>query len=526
MPALQRTREHADGTGRRRPRLGGGRSRRLLAARLAAGLAVAVAAALVAGTLTAYLKYRAVWESIHRVPIHVTGPRPPHYASATNSLNLLVFGSDSRTGLTHHQQVRLHVGHDGCGCSDTIIVVHISPGRHRVTVLNIPRDTMVPVVSCRAGPGLPGQHGYPGEVQQINNALEHGGASCLWKTVEHVTGIRLDHFVQLQFTGVVKVINDLGGVDVCVPFNIDDPNSGLRIAKGQRHIYGLAFLQFWRARYSLADGTDLKRIQRDNLLLAQVLRGILHDGLLSRPARLVTVVTDAASALTTDSGLTQSAMLSIASSLHGISARNVEFIEAPTVPYSPAPSQVVLAQPKDARLFSAIAHDSTVPRSGPAPAGSGPHGVVRLQPAQVQVEVLNGSGITGQAGQVATDLIRRGFTVAGTSDATTPGGSPDFSYTAPVIEYGPAADLAAARSLAALVPAVTLRHDAGAAAGTIRLILGSQFTALAPASGQQRSGRAAHHPAGSLARSYGGITGDATCKTASGAFTGPNSPAR
>ena len=66
-------------------------------------------------------------------------------------MNILVFGSDSRAGLTRREQLVLHVGRTGCGCSDTIMVVHISPGRHRVTVLNLPRDLMVPMYGCPAG---------------------------------------------------------------------------------------------------------------------------------------------------------------------------------------------------------------------------------------------------------------------------------------------------------------------------------------------------------------------------------------
>ncbi len=85
---------------------------------------------------------------------------------------------------------------------------------------------------------------------QINQTLSKGGPSCLYKTVEQVTGIHIDHFIQLEFTGVVKVVDDVGGVNVCVPQNISDPNSGLNITAGEHHINGLTFLEFWRARYT------------------------------------------------------------------------------------------------------------------------------------------------------------------------------------------------------------------------------------------------------------------------------------
>src|SRR5438067_13054454 len=116
---------------------------------------VSLAVLLIVGLLGAYLKYRAVWNSIHRVNVAVLGHRPPKYTSA---LNLLVFGSDSRQGLTRGQQLRWHVGaNKGEVNTDTIMLVHISPGRHQITVLNMPRDTVVPAYACAKGSGWPGQ---------------------------------------------------------------------------------------------------------------------------------------------------------------------------------------------------------------------------------------------------------------------------------------------------------------------------------------------------------------------------------
>ena len=255
----------------------GGTRRRPAAAKVAAWVSGALVLVVIAGGLFGYAKYREIWDGIHHDVVSGLGNRPPKY---NNAENILVFGSDSRAGLTRQQQLTLHVGSEGCGCSDTIMVVHISPGHHGAVVLNIPRDTMVPVFACAAGPATPARTPIPTGVVQINQTLSHGGPSCLYKTVEQTTGIHIDHFIQLEFTGVVKVVDDVGGVDVCVPQNISDTNSGLHITAGQHHINGLTFLEFWRARYSIADGTDLKRINRDDLLLAQMLRGIIYQ----RPA--------------------------------------------------------------------------------------------------------------------------------------------------------------------------------------------------------------------------------------------------
>ena len=348
---------------------GSGRSRRMT---IAGWVSVVVVSALVVATLGAYVKYREVWDSIHRVAVTGLGHRPPKYrnakyASYPDPLNLLVFASGSTSGLTRRQQLAWHVGDDdGDAVSETIMIVHISPGRHLVTVVNIPRDTVVPVYACAKGPDWPGQQADPGAIEQIDNTLSYGGPSCLWKTVEQQTGIRLDHFIELGYPGLVNVVNDIGGVNVCVPVAVDDSDSGLRLSPGEHHINGVTFLEFWRTREKTGDGSDLERIQRDDYLLAQTLKQVLQAGLLSSPTRLLRVVSDAASAMTTDTGLSQSDLLQIAESLHGLSAGDYQFIEASNVLYPPNPNWVEFEQPRAGALFSAIAHDTTLPQaSGP-----------------------------------------------------------------------------------------------------------------------------------------------------------------
>src|ERR1700751_917867 len=224
---------------------------------------------IVAGALiTAYVKYKKIDDAIHRVPVTDLGKRPPVYSTA--SMTLLVFGSDSRSGLDHHEQVVLHTGNDsnssGAGNTDTIMIVHMSPGRHQVTVMSIPRDTMVPAYQCASGPGYPGQAANPDTTERINSLLAAGGPSCLWKTVEQQTGIHIDHFLEIGLAGFANVINDLGGVNVGAPFNVDDPVSGLVLKAGEHHIDGDTALEFWRTREDIGLGSDLQRIQRDQYM--------------------------------------------------------------------------------------------------------------------------------------------------------------------------------------------------------------------------------------------------------------------
>src|SRR5580704_10103803 len=374
-------------------------------------IAVAAVVIVAAGTLTAYLKYRAVYDSITRVTVPSTalGHRPPVYS--TNSLNILVYGTDSRKGLTPHQQYVLRTGRDtGELNTDTIMLVHISPGRHRVTVTSIPRDTMVPVYACPSGPGYTGQQANPAGAVQINSLLQIGGPTCLWKTVEQVTGVRIDHFIGIGMLGFVKVVDDLGGVNVCVPFNVNDSVSGLDLRSGQQHINGIQALAFWRTREALGTGSDLQRIQRDQFMSAQVVKGVLHSGLLSNPIRLLRVVSDAAASMTTDAGMTVSDLVQIGQSFRNLSGQNVQFITMPHEQWTGNANRVQPMQPQAGQVFGAIARDMTVPKVSTTPGASSTGGaqVLTTSPGNVKVQVLNGSGVTRIANQAAAGLTSRG----------------------------------------------------------------------------------------------------------------------
>ena len=148
---------------------------------------------------------------------------PPKY---TNALNILLLGSDSRSG--HNAAIG---GRVGCDCSDTIMIAHISPGRQSATVISIPRDTVVPYYACAPGTDCPGSRPDPYAYERINATLAAGGPECVRETVEQQTGIYIDNVIELDFTGFENVINDIGGVNVCLPFAIDNPvtaDRGLR----------------------------------------------------------------------------------------------------------------------------------------------------------------------------------------------------------------------------------------------------------------------------------------------------------
>jgi LCP family protein required for cell wall assembly len=485
--------------------------------RIAAWTSIGVTAVLVIASLAAYVKYRSIWDSIKRVD--VTGLIGNQPRKLNNAENILVLGSDTRIG---QNGVGGSAASTPGGRSDTLMLLHISPGQAGATVMSIPRDSMVPVLGCGASDGTAGQQAVPGQLERINAALNNGGPACTWKTVAQLTGVHIDHFIQLDFTGFEKIIDDLGGVTVCLPAAVSDPRSGLSLSAGPHHVFGREALAFWREREAVGNGSDLQRIQRDQFLMASLVQGIEHSGLLNSPARVLQVLADAADAMTTDTGLDQSTMLQIAESLRGLRSRSVQFVTAPNVAYPPDPNEVEFAQPQAGELFTAIAHDNKLPRAKKAPrprtrpassAGTVTP-VVDATPSQVKVQVENGAGTTGLAGQVDTELTRRGFDVVGSGDAAT------FTYTTSVIEYAASSDLAAVNTLKAQLGDVTVQQDPSLTPGTITLIVGSAYTGLKSPSARHSTTTASTPSVSKLSSGDGAISANVGACQDARAFSG------
>jgi len=503
-------------TGLRRSR----RPRRYSLAMMVSGwIAVAVAVAMVGGTLYAYAKYRSVWDGIKQVTLTGLGKRPPQYKDA---LNILLIGSDSRAGKNGK------IGGYAQGQrSDTVILVHISPGRKRLSVLSFPRDSVVPILTCPRSNGFPGQAAQPGQVEQLNSTFAFGGANCLLHTLEQTTHIRINDFIQLDFTGFISVINAVNGVKVCLPTTIHKTYyDHLHLTAGVHVIKGYKALQYWRLRDGFGLGSDLQRIERDQLLMVSLVQKVLDTGVLhsfSKTYGIISAIVKA-HALTTDTGLDQQKILHIALSLAGVSRSSIQFVEVPVVTYTPNPEWVQWDPTQVPALFSAIEHDAKLPKiTKPKHASKGSKSTGKnngktapapklLAASKVTVEVLNGSGVNGIAGATATALTNRGFHVLGASGATTPTGAPDYSYTKSVVEYSAAAQRAAALTMAAQLTDVTVRQVSSVPAGQVDLILGSDFKTLANANSQ---------PTGNLAGQYGGYTGSTNvCKGYGSAFLG------
>jgi LCP family protein required for cell wall assembly len=414
------------------------------------GTAIVVVLAVVATFLVGYHQYRKVVGEIHRVTVGDLGNRPPVYS--TSSENILIFGSDSRAGLDHHMQVLLHTGDVQGNNTDTIIVLHVSPGRHLVTAMSIPRDTMVPAYQCASGGGHPGQAADPYSFERINSLLQVGGPSCLWKTVEQVTGIHIDHFVEIGLAGFVNVVNDVGGVNVCVPFDVNNSVSGLNLTEGEHHINGVTALEFWRTREAIGEGSDLQRIQRDQFMAAQVVKGVLGTGLLSNPIKLFQVAGDLAPYLTIDSKLSISDLVSLGESLHSLPAKDVQFVTTPVVPWPSDANEVGISQPAAKTLFSAIAHDTSLPDGTPSASPS----------ASASKPALAGNPATTPGAQAAVAVPATATPTATASPTATPGAT---GTATPSATSTPNPLQSAATSNGGITGAAACNADAAAFAG-------------------------------------------------------------
>src|SRR5499427_7911041 len=461
-------------------------------------------------SLTAYAAYRGVYDSIHHVVINngELGKRPP---KLNGSENILIIGSDSRAGI--HGFGR---GIQGSR-SDTSMLLHISPTHTGAVVISFPRDTMVPIYSCEAdGQGHHGQQAQPGGLEQLNATFSFGGAACLWKTLEQVTHIHIDHFVQVDFSGFKSIVNDVGGVPVCLPYAIRDPASKLNLPAGRSVVQGTQALAFVRERH-IGMGSDLQRINRQQIFLASLAQKVKESSSLTNPGKLYSLVHYIASSLTTDTGLSFTDMYAIANSLKGLSTSALQFIMAPVMPYPANPdNQVAFNEPSADQLFQAIARDNHILKTAQRADHAKPQPVATVQPGQVQVQVLNGTSVAGLASTTASQLTARGFKVAKTGNATGTTGST-------VIEYTSTAQMPQVNTLHKEIPSAQLKQVTGLNGNTISLVLGSGFKGVGTHKGHRRH-RGKSTSAATLSKHYGGVNGSANICHASAAFTGPDNP--
>ncbi|OIJ64140.1 transcriptional regulator [Streptomyces mangrovisoli] len=287
----------------------------------------------------------------------------------TSGQNILILGSDSRAGAN----ANLNTGHVSGARSDTALMVHIPEGRTRATAVNIPRDTLVTRPECTK---YDGSTVASARRVMFNSIYSQVGPACVVKTVEQMSGIRMDHYVEIDFAGFKGLVDAIGGVTVTVDQDIHDSSSGLDLTKGTHRLDGTQSLEFVRTRHGIGDGSDLGRIGLQQKFMTALLGEIKKQDLLGSPTKSYKIASSLTSALTTDTGLSSlSKLAQFGSSLKAIDPSTMETIMLPVRYDTQDPNRVVGAQPQDKQLWNALRHDTTIPASAkksPATGGKTP----------------------------------------------------------------------------------------------------------------------------------------------------------
>lgn len=431
--------------------------RRRRAARVASWLAVSLAVLLLALTGTGVLLYRHYDGQLTRLPGLFAGSRPA--ASAADSVNYLLVGSDSREGATKAQLAQEHTTYTDGARTDTMLLVHVSQRYDKALVVSLPRDSWV---------AIPG-HGQG----KLNSAFSIGGPKLLIQTVQQLSGVRIDHYVEVGLPGFQRITDAVGGVDVCLSAPAKDSFSGIDLSAGHHHLDGEQALAYVRQRHGLPGG-DLGRIHRQQAFLGALLRRATSAGTLLNPVRLNSLLNSVTTAVKVDSSLSFADERTLAARLGHLDPAHVVFA---TPPVDNADAQrdgqsVVLLDTSGAdRLFGLIRDDvDPVTLATPAPAPDA--AALTVRPADVRVSVENGSSVSGLGARAAADLRAGGFRVGTTSTARTSVGDQT------VVLFGAGQD-DAARTVAAAVPGSRMQADDTVGARVV-LDVGAGFRGTTP----------------------------------------------
>ncbi len=201
---------------------------------------------------------------------------------AGEGTNYLIVGSDSREGMTDDQKKDLHTGSAEGKRTDSMMILHT--GDNGSTLISLPRDSDVEIpsfVGSDSGKTYPGT----GRHTKLNAAYAEDGPELLVRTVEHNTGLRLDHYVEIGFAGFANIVDAVGGVEMDIPQDIKDKKSGADLKKGKQTLNGEEALAFVRTRYALA-GSDLDRTKNQQKFLSALASQVATPSTVLNPFKL------------------------------------------------------------------------------------------------------------------------------------------------------------------------------------------------------------------------------------------------
>ncbi len=410
--------------------------------------------------------------------------------------NILMVGSDSRDDGNN----AFGGGQTGQGArSDTSILLHVYADHQHAVGISIPRDMMVQIPSCQLDPNN-SKKGRSGAQQgQFNAAFAvgntpKGNVVCEINTIEAMSGIRVDHTIVVGFSAFAKLTDDIGGVQVCVPKDVNNADGDhITLKKGIQVVRGQTALDYVREREGLGDGSDIGRTRRQQAFLGSMIKKVESDGVLNNPTTLSSIFNDALKTAQFDPKLgSLNALLDFASSMKGINPANIQFMTLPghyrtqdgRVDMDAAASKVIWDHLKSDTLLdgsgaagnagttappsTAAASSSPAPTTPPAPS---------ISPGLIAVRVLNGTTTNGLAADVTTSLQAQGYKAVLSTKLP--------SHTAvTTIVYGTSRQESYAKQLAAQFPGAKV--EGGGYGTQVVLTLGDDYAAAHPKVGSPK----------------------------------------
>ncbi|REE98367.1 LCP family protein [Thermomonospora umbrina] len=393
------------------------------------------------------------------------------------AMTILVAGVDRREGLTPEQLKAAKLGRHEGERSDTMMLVHVSREHDRISLISLPRDSLVTIPSHRSN-GSEGAKGtlVPSRQGKLTWAYQFGGPDLTVSTIRRATGVSIDHYIEVNFYGFVNMVDALGGVDVCVEEPVHDRKSGLRLPAGKTHVDGLRALAFTRARYNLTGGSDLGRIDRQQQFMAALMKQALSSKTLSDPVKSTRFLRATLKSLRVDEDLAEN-LPELADQMKDLSPDDVTFVKIPLVSDNhmtpingSAPQSTVLWDSRGAAsVFAKIRRDESFTKPKPKPTASPTRdpNAPTVQPQDISVVVRNGVGTRGLAARAAGDLKEVGFRTL------VPPGVARTGLRNTHIQYGPA-NADAAKTLAAALPGAKLKEKSSLG-DTIQIIVGADW---------------------------------------------------
>ncbi|UUU22625.1 LCP family protein [Streptomyces sp. DSM 40750] len=414
------------GGGRGRPKTTG-RPRRRRALRWSAS----VLAVVILGTAGAgYLYYQHLNGNIKKEKLNLGDTKiaePTPNAAGQTPLNILLIGSDARDTEENQKLGGARETFGATPLADVQMLVHLSADRTNMSVVSMPRDTLLDIPKCTDPDS--GEVYEASSTTMTNQSLGRGGPGCTVAAWQELTGIHIDHFMMVDFAGVVSMADAIGGVPVCVTDNIESKDSqghgsGLKLEKGTTYIQGEQALQWLRTRYGFEDGSDIARAKAQHMYMNSMVRQLRENATITNPNKLRKLAEEATEALTVDEGLgTVTKLYDLSTELRKVEPARITMT---TMPYTYVGARVVPKEGDAEKLFRLVREDIAL--DGKDKKKTTTEDETSDDPAaakdEIGVLVQNGTmtsslgPVSGRAHTVSQLLLEDGFAKA-SSDTTT-----------------------------------------------------------------------------------------------------------